>query len=89
MGTTLVSTRLVRVVFNHLIENQKLMSCSREEAGDSLLIQVKELSFLGYRKITAVTLDTDAVVIVLYAFSDIYSMIEELRIDLDKEEDKV
>ena len=67
MDTKLVSTRLERIVSHHLTENQKLISYSKEEADDSLFIHVKELSRLGYRKITVVTVDTDTI-IVLYAF---------------------
>ena len=86
--TTVMSTKLENVISNHRIETQYLMPCFKEEADDRMFTHVKELSRLGYRKITIVTVDTDVVVIGLYAFWDIYPLIEELWIEFGKGTDK-
>ena len=49
-----------------------------------MFIHVKEFSRLGYRKITVVTVDTDVVVISLYALWDVYPILKELWIEFDE-----
>ena len=64
------------------------MPCSKEEGDDGMLIYIRDSSHLGYRKIAVVTVDTNVPVILLYAFWDIYPLIEKLWIDYGESKDR-
>ena len=68
---TVVATRLQNVVSNHEIPKINLESCKKEEADDRMFLHAKDLSILRFRKILIVTVDTDVIVIGLYAFWDL------------------
>ena len=68
---TVVATRLQNVVSNHEIPKINLEPCKKEEADDRMFLHAKDLSSLGFRKILIVTVDTDVIVIGLYAFWDL------------------
>ena len=61
INTTVVAITTTRgeiVVSNHLIEKANLEPCYREEADDRMLLHAKELSRLGFRKLTVVSVDS-------------------------------
>ena len=47
-----------KVVSNHLIEKANLKPCYREEADDRMFLHAKELSRLGFMKLTVVSVDS-------------------------------
>ena len=65
---TVVVTRLQNVVSNHEIQKKKLEPCEKEEADGRIFLHAEELSRLGFRKTLIITVDTDVVVIGLFAF---------------------
>ena len=63
INTTVVVTRGEKVVSNHLIEQANLKPWYKEETDDRMFLHAKELSRLGFRKLTVVSVDSDVVVI--------------------------
>ena len=64
---TIVATKGETVVSNHHIETKYLESCKKEEADDRMFLHALEMSKLGLKELLIVTVDTDVVVIALYA----------------------
>ena len=65
---TIVATKGETAVSNHYIETKYLEPCNKEEADDRMFLHALEMSRLGLKKLLIVTVDTDVVVIALYAF---------------------
>ena len=72
-------TKHEAVVSNNVIETARITLCHQEEADDRMFLHVFELSKLSHKKVTIVTVDTDVVVIALYAFW--YLEIEQLWVE--------
>ena len=68
INTTVVVTRREKVVSNHLIEKANIEPCYKEEADDRMFLHAKELSRLGFKKLIVVSVESDVVVIALYAY---------------------
>ena len=68
---TIVATKGETVVSNLHIETKYLESCKKEEADGRMFLHALDMSRLGLKKLLMVTVDTDAVVIALYAFWDL------------------
>ena len=75
---TAVDSKGETAVRNHHIELKYLGPCKKEEADDRMFPQALEMSRLGMKKLFTGTVDTDVVVIALYAFWDLD--LEELSI---------
>ena len=68
IGTTVVMTRKENVVSNHPIEREYIQPCHKEEADDRMFVHAKDLSRLGFEKLSIVSVDSDVIVIALYAY---------------------
>ena len=68
---TIVATKGETVVSNLHIETKYLESCKKEEADGRMFLHALDMFRLGLKKLLMVTVDTDAVVIALYAFWDL------------------
>ena len=75
---TTVATKGETAVRNHHIETKYLGPCKKEEADDRMFLHALDMSRLGLKKLFTGTVDTDVVVIALYAFWDLD--LEELSI---------
>ena len=83
---TIVATEGETVVSNHYIETKYLEPCKKEEVDDTMFLYALEMSRLGLKKLLIVTVDTDVVLIALYAFWDLD--LEELWIEFGKGKDR-
>ena len=68
---TVGATKGKTAVSNHHIETKYLEPCKKEEADDRMFLHAMEMSMLGLKELFTVTVDTDVVVIVWYAFWDL------------------
>ena len=83
---TVAVTRDESVVCNKIIDLENLSPCYKEEADDRIYLHANELSNLGFKKVTIVTVDTDVVVIGLYAFWHLH--FDEIWIEFGTGKDK-
>ena len=65
---TVVATKGETAVSSHHSQTKYFEPCKKEEAFDTMFLHVLKMSRLGLKKLLIVTLDTNAVVIALYAF---------------------
>ena len=67
-GTTIVATKLEKIVSNHDINRSKLEPCGHEEADTRVMLHAVDITSAGFNKLSTVTVDTDVVVIALHHF---------------------
>ena len=68
---SLVVTSKENVLSNHDILLENLMPCFKEKADDRMFLHALGQSKRGFKKLLIITVDTDVVVIALYAYWDL------------------
>lgn len=80
------ATLLEHITSNEAIEETFLVPCTKHEADDRMFLHANELSRLGHKKLSIITVDTDVVMLSLFTVWDID--VSELWIEFGTEKNK-